>query len=110
RFGYLTHRYTHRAEFELGAHRGGLLHLTFAVWEFGCKPLNPRVDQTRKLRCMAGFRKIPLLFSLLVGNFGVETGSQLTAWSANQSCIRLIVKLRMRIALAGFVYPCCDRD
>src|SRR5262249_13742505 len=38
--------------------------------EFGCKPLNPPVDQPRELRWMVGFCKNSLLISLLAGKFG----------------------------------------
>src|SRR6266566_7354333 len=52
--------------------------------EFGCKLLNPRVDQTRKSRWMADSAKFPVNFPVS-REFAAETGSQLTASSARQS-------------------------
>src|SRR3954453_13531683 len=52
--------------------------------EFGCKLLNPLVDQTRKSRWMADSAKFPVNFPVS-REFAAETGSQLTASSARQS-------------------------
>src|SRR6516164_5878978 len=55
--------------------------------EFCCKPLNSLADWARKSAQEAGILQNSLFFSLLAGNFEVETGSIRAASTARQSVV-----------------------